>query len=105
VLVVGEMRELGRHGVRAHRAVGREAASLHPSLLVGVGPLARPLVEAARRAGVRRAVWVGEPSAARAAVGDALAPGAVVLFKASRAVALERLVDTLSAGKAGSHAV
>jgi UDP-N-acetylmuramoyl-tripeptide--D-alanyl-D-alanine ligase len=104
VLVIGEMRELGSHSVRAHRDVGKAAAALAPALLVGVGPLARPLVAAARRAGVRRAVWVREPGMAEAAVSGSLAPGAVVLFKASRKVALERLADRLAAGPAEPEA-
>mgnify|MGYP001559860775 CR=1 FL=1 len=98
VLVVGEMRELGRHSARAHGDAGRAAAALNPVLLVGVGPLARPLVAAARRAGARRAVWVRDPRGAEGAVSDSLVPGAVVLFKASRKVALERLADRLTAG-------
>lgn len=100
VLVAGEMLELGRHGPGAHRAVGRAAAALSPSCLVGVGRLARPLVAAARRAGLRRAAWVRGPLEAESLVADSLVPGAVVLFKASRKVGLERLVDRLAAGRA-----
>lgn len=95
VLVLGEMRELGAHGVRAHRAVGRQAAALAPDLVVGVGEAARPLVAAARQAGARDAVWAATPLAAEPAVRAALGPRTVALFKASRAVALEVLADRL----------
>src|SRR5439155_1264160 len=79
VLVLGAMRELGAYGVRAHRAVGRGAAALRPRLLVGVGAAARPLVDAARRAGARDAVWVARPLDAEPVVRAALAPRTVAL--------------------------
>jgi len=105
VLVAGEMRELGRHSAAAHRTVGRAAAALQPALLVGVGPLAVPLVAGARGAGVRRAMWFGDALAAEGAVAGSIGRGSVVLFKASRKVAMERLVDRLAAGRDGAHAV
>jgi len=95
VLVIGEMRELGSHSVSQHAAAGREAASLHPGLLVGVGPGAWPLVASARAAGVHEAVWVREGMDALEAVNGAMTRGTLVLFKASRAVRLERLAEAL----------
>jgi UDP-N-acetylmuramoyl-tripeptide--D-alanyl-D-alanine ligase len=100
VLVLGAMRELGRHGVRAHRGVGTGAAALHPRLVVGVGAAARDLVAAARTSGATHAVWVAAPLDAEAVVREALTPGTVALFKASRAVALEALADKLVEGRA-----
>lgn len=99
VLVLGEMRELGGHSVREHASAGRKAASLHPALLVGVGPGAWPLVASARTAGVREAVWVRDGMDALDAVSSAISRGTLVLFKASRAVRLERLATALGGGK------
>jgi len=99
VLVIGEMRELGSHSVREHAAAGRNAASLHPALLVGVGAGAWPLVAAARRAGVREAVWVREGLDALDTVTPAITRNTLVLFKASRSVHLERLAGALGAGR------
>jgi UDP-N-acetylmuramoyl-tripeptide--D-alanyl-D-alanine ligase len=99
VLVLGEMRELGGHSAAEHSAAGRQAASLHPALLVGVGAGAWPLVAAARQAGVREAVWVRDGMDALEAVSAAARRGTMVLFKASRAVRLERLVGALGGVK------
>jgi len=103
VLVIGEMRELGSHSAREHASAGRDAASLHPALLVGVGAGAWPLVASARSAGVREAVWVRNALDALDAVSGALRRGTTVLFKASRAVELERLAAALGGG--ARHAV
>jgi len=99
VLVLGEMRELGRHSAGEHSAAGRQAASLHPALLVGVGAGAWPMVASARQAGVREAVWVRDAMDALDAVSSAVSRGTMVLFKASRAVRLERLVEALGGVK------
>jgi len=98
VLVLGEMRELGAHSVREHEIAGREAARLHPALLVGVGAGAWPLVAAARSAGVREAVWVRDSLDALDAVSSAISRGTLVLFKGSRLVRLERLAGALGGG-------
>ena len=95
VLVLGEMRELGSHSARAHRAVGVEAASLDPRLLVGVGGGARGLVTAARRAGAARALWVKSPEEAIEVLAPEMGGDSVILFKASRKVEMERLVEKL----------
>jgi len=109
LIVAGEMRELGRHGAAAHRSVGRAAAALNPGLLVGVGRLALPLVAGARAAGVRRVAWFRDALAAEdvvaGAIADAIKRRSLVLFKASRKVAMERLVDRLAAGKGAGYAV
>jgi len=95
VLVLGEMLELGAGSVREHRRIGTAAARLRPSLLVGIGRGAREIESAARRAGVSRTAWRFKAEDARDDVRAALAPGRVVLFKGSRKVGLERLVEML----------
>lgn len=98
VLVLGEIRELGPHSEKTHRLVGAAAAKLDPGLLVGVGREARPLVEAARGAGVRKALWVGRAEDAAGPLSGVLKHGTVALFKASRGVHLECLVYRLKEG-------
>jgi len=98
VLVLGEMRELGAHSPAEHAFAGRLAASLGPRLLVGVGPASRPLVAAAVKAGTRDALWVRDAMEAAGEVAAALGRGVVALFKGSRAVGLERLVESLEGG-------
>jgi len=103
VLVLGEMLELGPGSVKEHRRIGRAAARLCPSLLAGIGRGAREIVAEGRRAGVSRAAWHAKAADALDDVRSALKPGRVVLFKGSRKVGLEKLVDLL--GGRGHRAV
>lgn len=104
VLVLGEMLELGRHSRRMHREIGRLAARLRPRLVVGVGRGAGPLVAAARKEGAGT-VWTDDPEAAAGELSSVLSGDTVVLFKASRKVGLERLVERLQGRDRGNHAV
>jgi UDP-N-acetylmuramoyl-tripeptide--D-alanyl-D-alanine ligase len=96
VAVLGEMRELGDDSARYHADLAEPvmAARVETALLVGeaMAPLARAL-EA--RIDV---VHVPDATAARAALGDMLAPGDAVLIKGSNGVGLSRLVAALRGG-------
>jgi UDP-N-acetylmuramoyl-tripeptide--D-alanyl-D-alanine ligase len=94
--VLGDMLELGRHAAEHHRRLGREAARLGYSPIVGVGALARELVSAAAEAGAAAVSVVDADAAAERAAGE-LRAGDVVLVKGSRGVGLERVVDRLVA--------
>jgi len=96
--VVGEMLELGETAVELHRQVGREAARLGFSPLVGVGELARELLESASDQGAETH-WFGDADSAASFVASERRPGDVLLVKGSRAVALEVVVDRLLAGE------
>ncbi|HEX6678971.1 MAG TPA: UDP-N-acetylmuramoyl-tripeptide--D-alanyl-D-alanine ligase [Actinomycetes bacterium] len=99
VAVLGEMAELGEAAAGEHDRLGRLAARLGIDRLVGVGELGEVLVRAARMEGMwpEEATAVADADAAVAAVSAALAPGDVVLVKASRVVALERVAERLLA--------
>jgi UDP-N-acetylmuramoyl-tripeptide--D-alanyl-D-alanine ligase len=100
VAVLGEMRELGAFAEQGHALVGRAVAETKPDQLVLVGPLTDALAAAAREAGfpadaVTRCADADE--AARVAAG-LVGRGDVVLVKGSRALAMERVVQALTAG-------
>src|SRR5256886_14404625 len=59
VAVIGDMLELGTLSADAHEAAGREAAK-QTDVLVGVGELARTMVDAARKSGLRDTYEVAE---------------------------------------------
>ena len=88
------MLELGSVGAELHRRVGRQAARLGFSPLVGVGDLARDLLEAASEAGASTRWFENDESAASFVVSE-LGPGDVLLVKGSRSVGLDRLVEYL----------
>jgi UDP-N-acetylmuramoyl-tripeptide--D-alanyl-D-alanine ligase len=97
IVVAGEMLELGDTGEELHRECGRYIAGTQArgnkiDFLLGVRGLARPMVEAAQKAGME-AAFVTTPEEA----GDWLAretrEGDVVLLKASRGVKLEKALE------------
>jgi UDP-N-acetylmuramoyl-tripeptide--D-alanyl-D-alanine ligase len=97
VAVLGEMAELGPAAAAEHDRIGRLATRLGIDRLVGVGELGRVLVNAARMEGMwpEEAEAVADPDAAIALLAPALGPGDVVLVKASRVVALDRVAEAL----------
>jgi UDP-N-acetylmuramoyl-tripeptide--D-alanyl-D-alanine ligase len=97
VAVLGDMLELGPTGPMLHHAAGQSLAG-RVDLVVGVGALAREIVEGARRAGIPAAsLHLFDTAADAAAVGSLLRPGDAVLVKGSRAVTLEAVVDAIVA--------
>lgn len=96
IALLGEMRELGSAEEEGHRQVGQRAAAC-ADLILAVGERARPLYEAARTAGAAEARFLVSSQEAEPILRDELQPGDYLLVKASRAVALESVVDALVA--------
>jgi UDP-N-acetylmuramoyl-tripeptide--D-alanyl-D-alanine ligase len=96
IAVLGEMRELGAGEEEGHRRVGERAAACADLILV-VGERARPLYEAAVAAGAAETRFFNAPADALPVLRDELKSGDHVLVKASRAMALETVVDALVA--------
>jgi UDP-N-acetylmuramoyl-tripeptide--D-alanyl-D-alanine ligase len=98
-LVLGDLLELGEHSAPIHRQIGTEAVRNGTFAgLISVGPESRRAAEAA--AGERGAAEVRAESLERveevaARLAALLAPGDLVLFKASRGVALDRAAEEL----------
>jgi UDP-N-acetylmuramoyl-tripeptide--D-alanyl-D-alanine ligase len=97
IAVLGEMAELGPAAAAEHDRIGRLATRLGIDRLVGVGEPGRVMVNAARMEGMwpEEAEAVADPGAALALLTPALAAADVVLVKASRVVALDRVADAL----------
>jgi len=96
VLVMGDMLELGPRSIVFHQEAGALAAQSKVALLVGVGPLARHAVEAARRAGIEAHAADNAAHAAEIVPG-LTRPGDLVVIKGSRGVRLELVVEALIA--------
>ncbi len=96
ILVAGDMRELGSESEGFHARCGRHAAEAGLDRVVGVGSLGRRLAEAAGSAGVPMCAFDSPDDAADALRGE-LREGDVALFKASRAMGLERILRQLEA--------
>jgi UDP-N-acetylmuramoyl-tripeptide--D-alanyl-D-alanine ligase len=93
--VLGTMLELGEQSVDLHRRVAERAAALGLDGLVVVSSGAEAEAMAAAAQGLPRLAVVAEPEQAAGPLGDWLQPGDVLLLKASRGIALERLIPLL----------
>jgi UDP-N-acetylmuramoyl-tripeptide--D-alanyl-D-alanine ligase len=99
VAVLGEMRELGDTAEAEHHAVGVIARDLGIDRLLVVGEGARSISDAHPDA-----VWFPTVEELIGAVRDNVVGTEVVLVKASRAAALERVAEALFADGAGEEA-
>lgn len=93
--VLGEMLELGDETARHHLELGRLLARLRPHRVLFIGPSAGSVIEGAWEEGFDPTLIEGfaDLEAARASFADVLAEGGTVLMKASRGMALERLLE------------
>ena len=100
IAVLGEMRELGAWSASEHARVGVAVADAGLDVLVSVGietePLAAAAAESAPALDVHR---VPDAESARSLVGALVRNGDAVLVKASRAVGLEVVAQTLIDGE------
>lgn len=97
IAVLGEMRELGSYSETGHRAVGKAAAAIGADLLITFGKEASSIAKGALDSGldadaILRFDNLAAPEAVAAVLKTVVNPGDVILFKASRAVALERII-------------
>jgi UDP-N-acetylmuramoyl-tripeptide--D-alanyl-D-alanine ligase len=102
VAVLGTMRELGAHGDRLHEEIARRALDAGVEVVAGVGDFAVALERVAP--GDPRVVTSTEVEALWPLLEPRIAPDAVVLLKASRGVALERIVPSIEQWAAGAAA-
>ena len=96
IAVIGDMRELGEHSARYHREAGEFAAHCNLDVLICVGDSAKQLADAARTSGMpnESVTQYDDITAAAKSIPWLLKTGDLVLFKASRSVALETVVKS-----------
>jgi UDP-N-acetylmuramoyl-tripeptide--D-alanyl-D-alanine ligase len=99
VAILGDMLELGEEEEGWHRDIGQCAAELSLDALWTVGERGRWIADGARDGGLdeSRVFRSGGVEEARRVLPFRVAPGDVVLLKASRGVRLEELADELEA--------
>ncbi|MFA9478551.1 UDP-N-acetylmuramoyl-tripeptide--D-alanyl-D-alanine ligase [Phycisphaerales bacterium AB-hyl4] len=99
IAILGDMAELGKHGPDAHRQLGEELVKQGDAidLVLLVGQLTLFTAEALSRRWPNERVHVLGPlnDAAAQRIADMLKPGDIVLLKASRSVALERVLPAI----------
>ena len=94
VAVLGDMLELGESSLQHHEALGRKAANAGLDCLWAVGPHAEAVAREALRLGIpeESVAWHASTEEALEDLPFEPLPGDTWLFKASRGLALERLV-------------
>jgi UDP-N-acetylmuramoyl-tripeptide--D-alanyl-D-alanine ligase len=96
VFVAGTMRELGEEAPALHREIAEALVDLHPELIAAVGdfvPALEPYAGALRH----RLITAPDPLALAPLLSERLRGDELVVLKASRGVALERILPALKA--------
>ena len=100
--ILGEMRELGESSLEEHASLGRAAASMGIDRLVCIGEALTATYQAAEAAGLKSVLVTSIEDAVSIVTNEAIT-GDVILVKASRGIALERVADALSAWNGGAE--
>jgi UDP-N-acetylmuramoyl-tripeptide--D-alanyl-D-alanine ligase len=101
IAVLGDMFELGRHSASEHRSLGKAAAAAIDGLYL-LGAQAPAVRSGAAQAGMRpEQIFVGKDHAELAArLAERVKRGDWLLFKGSRGMRMERVLEALRRGKA-----
>ncbi len=97
---LGDMLELGQIAQREHRKLGKKLAQYHFDGVLLLGEMSGEVSQAAIEAGFPsdKVYLFNDHQEAAHFLLNALEPGDVALFKASRALCLERVVDLVKEG-------
>lgn len=96
VAILGDMYELGDDTVSAHDIVGRYAAERNVDVIIAVGDHAVDIAEGARKvSSVTKIYYFKTKEEIYPLLGDMLNDGDVILVKASRGMALEKIVSKI----------
>jgi UDP-N-acetylmuramoyl-tripeptide--D-alanyl-D-alanine ligase/murE/murF fusion protein len=95
IAVMGDMLELGEVEEEAHRQVGRELSQHGFAAVVTRGKLGALIAEGAKETGIAEAYTCESHEEAAARLKEILQPGDTVLFKGSRGMAMEKIIDLL----------
>jgi UDP-N-acetylmuramyl pentapeptide synthase len=92
---LGDMLELGNGSVKAHREIGRVAASTGLDFLVVYGKFNGETAAGAKEGGLQQVMLVNSREEGARVLKDFLQPGDWLLVKGSRSMHMEGLIDLL----------
>ncbi|SHI20055.1 UDP-N-acetylmuramoyl-tripeptide--D-alanyl-D-alanine ligase [Butyrivibrio fibrisolvens DSM 3071] len=93
IAVLGDMLELGDLEEDLHRSVGKKAADLSIDTLITIGQRAKYIADEAKKGGLMDVTSYDDAESAKDQLDSLLTDGAVIYFKASHAMALEKLAE------------
>lgn len=97
IAVLGDMLELGDYSETAHREVGKYAAEKKIDVLYAFGEQSKYIAEEAKK-GVQRVLWFDDKAQLAKTLVQDVKSGDCVLFKASRGMKLEEIIEKLYEG-------
>ena len=97
IAVLGDMLELGDYSETAHREVGKFAAEKKIDVLYAFGEQSKYIAEEAEK-GVERVLWFDDKAQLAKTLVQDVKSGDCVLFKASRGMKLEEIIEKLYEG-------
>ena len=98
ILILGDMRELGKYSETAHKKIGERAVELC-DFLITVGPKAKTISETAinKGLGADKTLHFNDVSQTKSKIAPVVKEGDLILIKASHSVGLEEVVEELRA--------
>lgn len=93
--VLGDMLELGHMAVPAHQKVGQQAAAAGVCGLITLGEMGREIAKGAKEAGLDAVYSFDTHEEAAAKLRELLQPEDTILFKGSRGMKMETIIDLL----------
>ncbi len=96
IAIVGDMLELGRHTIEAHREIG-VLAKKTATILITAGVRSRETAKAAREAGMKKVFEASDATEAAMIMKEIRKSGDVIFVKGSQGMRMERAVKALMA--------
>lgn len=93
IAVMGDMLELGSVAEEAHRNVGRELAEIAADILLTRGEMGEYIAAGAEEKGMKNVYRCKSHEEAGKKLNELLQPGDTVLFKGSRGMQMEKIID------------
>ena len=95
IAVMGDMLELGSVSVEAHRHVGEELAEHHFAAVITRGEMGNHIADGAEAGGVGTVYRCASHEEAAKRLHEILQPEDTILFKGSRGMQIEKIIDLL----------
>ena len=95
IAVLGDMLELGAVSEKLHREVGAQLVENHFDTLIALGELGKFIADGARDAGLTNVYFVGSHEEAAQKILELVEKGDTILFKASHAMHMEKIIELI----------
>jgi UDP-N-acetylmuramoyl-tripeptide--D-alanyl-D-alanine ligase len=95
IAVLGDMLELGSVSVEAHKNIGKMVAAQKIDALITFGDMAAHIAHEARTAGVKLVYTCNSHAEAGTVLKEILQPDDTILFKGSRGMQMEKIIDLI----------